>query len=76
MKTEKTYGQANKYRAISVTYLSYPTLTKWRMEWQSTPVFLPGESHGQRGLAGYGTWGRKELDVTLVTEHNPSIGLA
>ena len=24
----------------------------WRWEWQSTPVFLPGESHGQRGLAG------------------------
>ena len=25
----------------------------WRMEWQPTPVFLPGESHGQRSLAGY-----------------------
>ena len=25
----------------------------WRREWQPTPVFLPGESHGQRNLAGY-----------------------
>ena len=25
----------------------------WRRKWQLTPVFLPGESHGQRSLAGY-----------------------
>jgi len=25
----------------------------WRREWQSTPVFLPGEFHGQRSLTGY-----------------------
>ena len=25
----------------------------WRREWQPTPVFWPGESHGQRSLAGY-----------------------
>ena len=25
----------------------------WRRKWQHTPVFLPGESHGQRSLAGY-----------------------
>ena len=25
----------------------------WRREWQPTPVFLPGESHGQSSLAGY-----------------------
>ena len=30
----------------------------------STPVFLPGESHGQRSLAGYNPWGYKELDMT------------
>ena len=29
----------------------------WRMEWQPTPVFLPGEFHGQRSLAGYSPWG-------------------
>ena len=32
--------------------------------WQPTPVFLPGESHGQRSLAGYSPWGHKESDMT------------
>ena len=36
----------------------------WRQEWQSTPVFLPGESHRQRGLAGYSPWGCKKSDTT------------
>ena len=30
--------------------------------WQPPPVFLPGESHGQRSLICYSPWGRKELD--------------
>ena len=34
----------------------------WRREWQPTLVFLAGESHGQKSLAGYGPWGCKELD--------------
>ena len=46
----------------------------WRRAWQPTPVFLPGESHGQRGVAGYGPWGRKESDMTEATQH--STGLA
>ena len=29
-----------------------------------TPVFLPGESHGQRSLAGYNPWGHKKSDIT------------
>ena len=33
-------------------------------EWLLTPVFLPGESHGQRSLVGYSPWGRRELDMT------------
>ena len=36
----------------------------WRRKWQSTPVFLPGESHGQRSLVGYCSWGHKEPDTT------------
>ena len=35
--------------------------------WQLTPVFLPGQSHGQRSLVGYGPRGRKESDKTEVT---------
>jgi len=38
--------------------------TPWRRKWQPTPVFLPGESHGQRSLAGYSPWGHKELYMT------------
>ena len=34
----------------------------WRGAWQPTPVFLPGEVHGQRGLLGYSPWGHKDLD--------------
>ena len=33
----------------------------WRA-WQPTPAFLPGESHGQRSMAGYSPWSRKELN--------------
>ena len=36
----------------------------WRRKWQPTPGFLPGESHGQRTLAGCSPWGRKESDTT------------
>ena len=32
--------------------------------WQPTPVFLPGESHGQRSLLCYSPWGHKEWDTT------------
>ena len=36
----------------------------WRRKWQPTPVFLPGEFHGQRSLAGYSPWGHRDLDTT------------
>ena len=39
----------------------------WRRKWQPTPVFLPGESHGQRSLVGYSPWGRKESDTAEHT---------
>ena len=35
-----------------------------RRKWQSTPVLLPGKSHGQRSLVGYSPWGREESDAT------------
>ena len=31
----------------------------WRRNWQPTPVFLPGKSHGQRNLVGSSPWGPK-----------------
>ena len=51
------------YKAIHIYYISVEkcqTLQPvWRRNWQPTPVFLPGESHRQRSLAGY-----KQSDVT------------
>ena len=38
----------------------------WRRAQQPTPVFLPGESHGQRSLMGYIPWGYRESDMTKV----------
>ena len=39
----------------------------WRRAWQPTPVFLPGESHGHRSLAGYSPPGRQESDTAEHT---------
>ena len=36
---------------------------------QPTPVFLPGKSHGQRSLVGYGSWSHKELNMREATDH-------
>ena len=58
---------------------AYPHLFElficWRREWQSTPVFLPGEIHGQRCLVDYSAWGCKELDTTeqLILDYTMSI---
>ena len=41
-----------------------------KKKWQSTTVFLPGESHGQKCLVGYSPWGHKESDTTEVTSHS------
>ena len=43
---------------------SIPGLIPWRREWQPTPVFLPGEFHGQRSLVDYSPWCCKESDMT------------
>ena len=39
----------------------------WRRAWQPTPVFLAGDSRGQRILAGYGSYGCRESDMTEAT---------
>ena len=42
----------------------------WRRKWQPTPACLPGKSHGQRNLEGYGPQGRKESDTTELLHHH------
>ena len=60
-------GSEVKASACNVGNLgSIPGLGRfpWRRKWQPTPVFLPGESHGQKSLVGYSPRGRKESDTT------------
>ena len=50
-------------------YLCYSRINwifgiSWRREWQSTPVFLPGEFHERGSLAGSNPWDHKESDMT------------
>ena len=47
----------------------------WRRAWQPTPVFLPGEAHGQRSLAGYGPRGRRESGTAEATAHRLPVQL-
>ena len=74
--------QANRWHSVKIDYLLVliwinfskhhwrrkwqPT---WRRKWPPTPVFLPGEFHGQRSLVDYSPWGRKELDTTKWLTH-------
>ena len=44
---------------------SFNALT--RRKWQPTPIFLPGESQGQRSLVGCRLWARTEWDTTEAT---------
>ena len=41
----------------------------WSRKRQPTPVFLPGEFHGQRSLMCYSPWGHKESGMTEATYH-------
>ena len=50
-------------------YLPWSDRTSWRRKWQPTPVFLSGESHGQRSLVSHSPWGHKETDMTEATQH-------
>ena len=42
-------------------------------KWQPTPVVLPGESHGQRSLVGYSSWGCTESDTIKRLNNNNNI---
>ena len=57
-------GKESVYNAGRPGFNSLVSKTPWRRAWQPTPVFLPGESHGQWSLVGYSPWGRKESGTT------------
>ena len=56
-------GSAGTRRPVGIT-LKFCYRYIRRRQCHPTPVLLPGESHGQRSLAGYSPWGHKELDMT------------
>ena len=69
----RTQGETLRFPAAG-QLLTVKTRPRWRRKWQPTPVFLPGESHGQRSVAGHGPWGRRESDMTEATKHAPGWG--
>ena len=47
----------------------------WRIPWMEEPGgFLPGESHGQKNLAGYNPEGWKKSDTSEATKHSCKAG--
>ena len=50
-----------------VNSLSLFAFMHWGRKWQTTPVFLPGESQGRQSLVGCRLWGLTESDTTEVT---------
>ena len=72
----ETWVHAHKTSLVAQSVKNPPAMQETRVrslgqedllekEWQPTPVFLPGESHGQGRLEGYG----KELDTTEQLNH-------
>ena len=57
----QTVNSPPAIREMQVQFLGWEDPLEEEM--QPTPVFLPGESHGQRSLAGCSSWGHKESDM-------------
>ena len=62
-------GEESACNAGDVSSIPGLGRSRWRREWQPTPIFLPGEFHGHRRLACYSLWGRKESDATKQLTH-------
>ena len=57
-------GQNKVFKfVLLICHLGEPIST-WTRKWQPTPVHLPEESHGQKGLVGYSPCGHEESDMT------------
>ncbi|XP_052502665.1 tyrosyl-DNA phosphodiesterase 1 isoform X4 [Budorcas taxicolor] len=68
----KTYLRPSPdFSQIAWFLVTSPQVRKipWRRKWQPTPVFLPGESLGQRSLAGCSPRDHTESNTTEVTQH-------
>ena len=66
----RTHLPMQETQEMWVWYLGWED--PWARQWQPTPVFLPGEPHGQRSLEGYSPWGhrvRQDWTHTHVINH-------
>ena len=61
-------GKESTCNAGDAGSFSWVRKIPWRRKWQPTPVFLPGEFHGQRSLAGYSPWSLKTVRHDLATK--------
>ena len=61
-------GKRSMWHTVLRKLNSHLRTIPWRRKWQSTPVFLPGKSHGQRNVVGYCPWGRKRVGHDLPTK--------
>ena len=52
---------------MRVQFLGGKDPLEWK--WQSTPLFLPGKSHGRRSLVGYSPWGHKRQKQLSITSN-------
>ena len=58
-KKKKSASDGKKKKFRRPTFNPWVGKIPWKRKWQSTPVFLPGKSYGQRSLAGYSSQGQK-----------------
>ena len=65
---ESWWAAVHRIAESDTTEVTQYACVHWRRKWQPTPVFLPGESQGQRSLVGCRLWGYTELDMTEVTQ--------
>ena len=61
------HGVAEGWTQLSDFTFTFHFHALARRKWQSTPVFLPGESQGRGSLVGFRLWGHTESDTTEVT---------
>ena len=61
---DKPEGTHRGWWRTNFSQVSFSISSKVYSKGQSTPVLLPGKSHGQRSLVGYSPRGHKELDMT------------
>ena len=57
-------GKESAYSARDLVSIPEMGRSPEKREWLPTPVFLPGESHGQRSLVGHSSWSCKGSDTT------------